>query len=377
VALLDAAIWTVGGDAAVHDRLLAQLRARDDAAALVERRLADGVAALWSRGWTPADLVHVARRMGGGVIARLTVELVRADLRSREQHGQAVDQRWTAEVDAMQVPPRTPAAGLRQQVGLLNLLGRLPDQPEAVPQPGSSAQPLTRGRLDQRILERVRALLAKAESTEFDEEAEALTAKAQELIARHAIDDALLQRPDDVGAPSLRRVNLDDPYLDAKALLLQEIAAANGCRGVLAPAFGWVTLVGYDSALDAVELLHASLLAQATGAMVRHGSRRDASGRSRTRSFRRSFLIGFAGRIGERLREASAGQGSADERRQALPVLASRQKRVEEALAAAFPGMEQKAYGAGHAGGYSAGCVAAELASLDASSGQLPREEAR
>ena len=41
---------------------------------------------------------------------------------------------------------------------------------------------------DPKITERVRALLAKAESTTFPDEAEAFTAKAQELIAQHAID---------------------------------------------------------------------------------------------------------------------------------------------------------------------------------------------
>ena len=39
-------------------------------------------------------------------------------------------------------------------------------------------------RPDEKVLGRVRALLAKAESTTFPEEAEALTAKAQELMAR-------------------------------------------------------------------------------------------------------------------------------------------------------------------------------------------------
>ena len=42
------------------------------------------------------------------------------------------------------------------------------------------------------VLHKVRALLAKAEATPFDAEAEAFTSKAQELIARYRIDDALL-----------------------------------------------------------------------------------------------------------------------------------------------------------------------------------------
>ena len=126
------------------------------------------------------------------------------------------------------------------------------------------------------MLARVRALLAKAESTEFEEEAEALTAKAQELIARHAIAEALLHTPDDVGDPLLRRILLNDPYIDAKAALLSRIAAANRCRAVYTAACGWVTVFGYNQDLNAVELLTASLLTQATSVMARHGSRRDA-----------------------------------------------------------------------------------------------------
>lgn len=55
------------------------------------------------------------------------------------------------------------------------------------------------------------------------------------------------------------------------------------------------------SDLDAVELLFTSLLVQATTAMLAAGSRQDAHGRSRTRSFRQSFLAAYAQRIGERL----------------------------------------------------------------------------
>jgi hypothetical protein len=370
--LLGLAVWALGRtDAAIDARLLRLLAERADTSGLIDRRTDEGLAAAWTRGWGPTDLVHLARRFRGSALARLAIERVRADTASRQRRGEPLHPRWVAQVDALTVPRGTPPAGLTEQVLLLRLLAWVPEQPAAVPPPGSSADPAAGKGLDQRVLERVRALLAKAESTEFDEEAEALTAKAQELIARHAIDEALLERPEEVGEPSVRRVHLDDPYLEAKAVLLQEVAAANGCRGVLTAELGSVTLVGYDSALDAVELLHASLLAQATAAMVRAGARRDAAGRSRTRSFRRSFLLGFAERIGERLRAAGATQGAPDERRRALPVLASREERVEEAIAAAFPGMVRKSYGASHAGGYEAGRVAAQLAELDASSGEL------
>src|SRR5262249_8603304 len=83
------------------------------------------------------------------------------------------------------------------------------------------------GQADRRALDRIRALLAKAESTEFPEEAEALTARAQQLMARHRIDQALLAaragevRADGQAAgPVGRRLPIDAPYESAKAALL-------------------------------------------------------------------------------------------------------------------------------------------------------------
>lgn len=133
----------------------------------------------------------------------------------------------------------------------------------------------------------------------------------------------------------------------------------------------WCT--GYEGDLDAVELLATSLLAQATAAIARHGSRRDAAGRSRTRSFRRSFLYGFADRIGQRLRETAEQQTAAaaagDDR--LLPVLSARDERIDAAVAQAFPHVQQRTGSVSHGGGYTAGQAAADLADLDASAGAL------
>src|SRR5207244_6249382 len=142
----------------------------------------------------------------------------------------------------------------------------------------------------------------KAESTSFAEEAEAYTAKAQELMARHSIDYALLS----VGAgvrdePVGRRIGVDNPYEAPKVLLLDAVAGANRCRAIWSSSFGFVTVLGFAADMNAVELLFTSLLVQATAAMMQAGSRRDAHGRSSTRSFRQSFLTAFAQRIGERL----------------------------------------------------------------------------
>ena len=194
---------------------------------------------------------------------------------------------------------------------VLLLLKTMPRVEPVVPMPGTAAA--TAGavdELDRRILDRVRALLAKAESTDFPEEAEAYTAKAQELMTRHRIDHALLAATTGKrDHPVSRRVSIDNPYEVAKSLLLQVVAEANSCRAVWMKRFGLTAVVGFAPDLDATELLFTSLLVQATRAMTGAGSRTDAYGRSTTRSFRQSFLTAHASRIGERLSAASAEVG--------------------------------------------------------------------
>ena len=81
-------------------------------------------------------------------------------------------------------------------------------------------------------------MLAKAESTDFPDEAEALLAKAQELMARHAIDDAMLARAGRRASDTVdtRTILVEAPYATAKASLLGAVAQANGCRVVMGAA---------------------------------------------------------------------------------------------------------------------------------------------
>lgn len=375
-----AAVSSWGSDAAGHTELVEVLAGRGHAAlTVVDAVSSEALGRLWDDGWTPADVIHVTgRRLSKAHVDR-AAQLVVADGSSRAQRGQALHPRWQDQLAtiAERRDLRTTAleAQVRMAVVVLCLLVRLPGVPRTMPAPGMvSRTPLHGARLDARMLERVRALLAKAESTDFEHEAEALTAKAQELIARHAVDEALLHTVDDVGDPSIRRVLVDDPYANAKASLLMKVAGANRCRAVHSPDFGWVTAFGYDHDLDAVELLSASLLAQATGAMARHGSRRDAAGRSTTRSFRRAFLYGFAHRVGQRLQEATDGQvaaASAAEPGRLLPVLSAREDRLRKAEEAAFPHLVRRSSSVSNGAGWAAGQAAGDLADLNVSAGAL------
>jgi len=382
-----------------HDRAAGELAAHGSAAAAaLDRRLADAVAGLWARGWNPAALLHVVGRTLSARHARLAARVALAQAQQQRAAGLAMDGRWAAELDDLAATAgRVDAAAegalradapeeLMRAVTLWCALGALPAVPQTIPPPGSSPPPergqpapptATDEALDGRVLTRVRALLAKAESTAFSHEAEALTAKAQQLLARHAIDAALVTADagDTTGRrAALRRVLLHDPYVAAKAQIVGAVASTNGCAAVSTRDLGWVTVAGDARDLDAVELLSTSLLAQATAALGRQGGRRDGTGRSRTKAFRRAFLLGFATRIHERLEaaeRAEARAASAEDAR-VLPVLRQRQDRAEETLAATFPDAVRRRLHVGHDGGWLQGSAAADAASLRTPAGRLP-----
>ena len=386
------------------------------------RALVDAVGRAWGQGWQPADVHRVVQRTHGRAHGRLSAAAMGCEA-LRYADG-TVPARWRLQLDAVgaEAPPHgddrwaVPIAAeperlfdrgdsggvpsiddraerVRVAVETLSVLRHLPPLPRLAPGPGEAPLSPGRGRrdgaaaptaggagasagADPRILHRVAALLAKAESTTFPDEAEALTAKAQELVTRHAIDmaavDAERGRGPEVAG---RRIGIDDPYARARVTLLSEVAMANRCRAVWSQAFGFATVFGDEGDLDAVEMLFTSLLVQATRAMVADGPsgrRPGPAAGSATRSFRQSFLVAYARRIGDRLRQASeaavaeadAAAGRGDGAGAMLPVLARRADAAEAAASAAFPKVKTFSTTARDPRGWAAGQQAADRADL-------------
>lgn len=215
------------------------------------------------------------------------------------------------------------------------------------------------------VLHKVRSLLAKAESTSFEDEAAAFTAKAQQIMSRHAIDRAMVA---DGGRgprirPGERTIDLEAPYAREKYLLLSAVSGANDVRAVYDPNIPAGILIGFDDDLRAVELLFTSLLVQATSAMLGHG--RDAA--TRRRRYRQSFLIAYASRVGERLRaarDAEVAGADADRGGGVLPVLASRRAEVDVAVVERFGDLRSTSVTIRDRAGWEHGTVAGTRADL-------------
>jgi hypothetical protein len=219
---------------------------------------------------------------------------------------------------------------------------------------------------DNPLLDRVRKLLAKAEAVGTTlAEAEALTAKAAELMARYGIDRALLAADNpDTDRPADRVITVTNPWARVQAHLLCGLAAPMRCQCVLLPPIGpgvRVHVFGFSSDIERAEVLFTSILVQMWRGLA--ATPVPAEVRS-VRSWRRSWLLGFASAVVARVKTAeqhAADQATtptaADGSRAAL-VLADRRQIIQRSLRDAYPKIRSSRMtytGSGYGDGYAKG----------------------
>ncbi|KAA0023809.1 DUF2786 domain-containing protein [Antrihabitans cavernicola] len=336
--------------------------------------------AAYERGWQPADIVHMTRRSLGAAEVRLAVWAIMYEARLSKAVERA-PRSWLSHLRAIREQHTDPghfASTALQRKAVAQLWRELPPLPAEAPPPSkwaeyradTAADPSPVGPADAKVLGRIRGLLAKAESTDFVEEAEIFTAKAQELMTKYAINAALLDARTNTSTEIVsRRIHVENPYIKQKVQLLNQISDANRVRTVWIEEVGMATAVGAPIDVGQVEMLFTSLLIQATRALRDAGA--DAADASSARAFRRAFLYGFAVRIGERLRQAgerataAAAQESSFTVAEVLPVLASRSEAVEAEVTRLFPSTRLvRSRGSFDANGVRAGRAAADRANL-------------
>jgi hypothetical protein len=296
-------------------------------------RLRRAVAEAYEKGWRVADLEWIVRRHPNRRTIDLFDHLADGPVKWAEKRGLPIDTAIAA-------------------ASLLALsLEFLPPLPDVVD---------TRDTVDSAVVTKVRALLAKAESTTFPAEAEALTAKAYELMDRYTIGGLVEAGASGSSDVVAARVFVDDPYARAKFVLLSEVARACGCRVVMWTGMGLATVFGHAADVDAAVMLYGSLTVQAASGL-RAASAGASNVPGQKAAFRRAYLLGFARAIGARLRVAH-DEGVADAVRDhgesLLPVLAAREAAVDAAVDALgkLRHMQTRASnGAGWAAGADAG----------------------
>ena len=221
------------------------------------------------------------------------------------------------------------------------------------------------------LLGRVRKLLAKAEDPGVTPaEAEALTAKAAELMARYGIDRALLaaDRPE-TDHPSDRVIDIPSPWARVQAHLLCGLASAMRCQCVILPHSGpssRIHMFGFASDIERTDVLYTSLLVQ----MWQGLAAADVPAWARSpRAWRRSWLLGFTTAVVSRVRAAeqqAAGQATtpatATGSRAAL-VLADRKQIIARNIEQAYP-VTRKSRVTYSGSGYGAGYTKGEQADL-------------
>lgn len=249
------------------------------------------------------------------------------------------------------------------------------------------------------LLERIQALFDKAASTDFDEERDAYTKKAQGLLTKYAIDAAMLSSRE-VKADEIihQRVWVAAPFANARVSLLSAIADANNLKlvrtqGLCNAYFGMdksdyyadmrltptvtekdqfgrgpkgviATLTGYKSDVEATIALYTSLDLQMAAAKAKA----EKPAWENAKAFANSFIYGFANGIGARLREANReAQAEAikvygDE---LLPALRNRAAAVQDVYEKHYRGtLRAGRFHGSTGGGGSAGRSAASRASV-------------
>lgn len=175
--------------------------------------------------------------------------------------------------------------------------------------------------MSEKVKKKIKALLTKAESTEFQEEADAFFAKAAELMAQHAVsEDEIRQYKDEksIPKPERRSYVVASPYSADRMYLVSQVAEALGgyayymkqrrdgykTRNRVKDHNTYAFLVGFPHDLDQIEVMLESLNRQMDIAREKAMAQTYLPGMGGKKVWSATFIRAYSMRIGQRLREA-------------------------------------------------------------------------
>jgi hypothetical protein len=200
--------------------------------------------------------------------------------------------------------------------------------------------------------EKIAKLLRKAETTDSEAEADALTERAMALMVKYAINEQLLAQARGLDAPDTIEqhiVSYTGIFHMALFDIGRNVAKANNLRTLINRVTGKTQtdlyMIGYTKDIANAKLLDASVQVQASTAMQRWYREQDTTGRTpmEKSKMRREFLFGFAQGLAFKLdRAAKSGveqavaaeterTGDGDQARKSTDlVIISKKEKVDE-----------------------------------------------
>lgn len=323
--------------------------------------ITDAVVEAAQRGWTPEDLRHL---LG----PRINHYIAASHHRVAPVVGEAMRQCWRRQTYPA-LGMKLSAADIEEMLSILFGLPPLRDENILTDMEALDSS-VSAGPEDahQKIREKVANLLRKAESTTFENEAEALVAKAQQLRQRYRLNSVLDDAPCyDNDALFAIHVHLHSPWARHQYILLANIAAGNSCSTILMAQDAIASVIGHPQDIRHTVELFTSLNRQrehfvrtAPGAAI-------AARAGQTTSYRRSFFLSYASRIGALLQSVNEEMpDSKGSDQQALVLLQERGKEAANYLSSQFSGSVGMSFSSRHRQGSIDGHDAASRAHLGA-----------
>ncbi|QOH59907.1 DUF2786 domain-containing protein [Rhodococcus rhodochrous] len=233
---------------------------------------------------------------------------------------------------------------------------------------------------DNKILARIKALLAKADSVEGTPEADTFRDKAFELLAKYGIDESMTRTAGGDGpipGDTMRAATFsypEDMYGYEKMLLVHRVGQALHCSAVQLRNENTIQLFGLarhmERAKFLIDLLMPQMINSASKARPANPFERlDLQAAKRDlQSHRAEYMVGFADTVHERIKESERRAAGDYDREQggtgAAVQLASDFDRARRAMQKKYPNLVSargKRYGGE---GYSAGRAAGNAADI-------------
>ena len=255
-----------------------------------------------------------------------------------------------------------------------------------------------------KMLERIQAIINKAESTEHAEEAKIFMEKAQELLAKYSLSEYDLKAAGEFGTVKDHVVTLavivNEPHANRKQLLLSRVAKANNLKVVTgyvrdkkscpidreeywtktiprvvstdtsrSQKYRNIYLTGFSKDVDATLLLYTSFLVQ----IARDIKNTEIPSYENKATYKSHFIYGFAVEVGNRLssKKKNTEAELVEEYKSAggnlLPVLVDRREQVVKEYERVWGGnlrTSRGGYTSASTSGYSAGRSAGQRADI-------------